>query len=223
MDAPELREGERSETFRNGGASIPTMAPVAGIVDPEVESKARRRQFSATYKRRILDEADKGGPGAIASLLRREGLYTSHLTTCRRAAGIGRARRPGTAQAGQEACSEEPACRRSPPVGAGKPTPAKTASAGRDHHRCPKKTLRCTGSDGSPDRAERGRRMIACQELSRDVGTVAACQSLDIARPTYYRRLGARHDQASSRPAASSQCRRTRGNPGCAAFRQVRG
>jgi len=33
--------------------------------------------------------------------------------------------------------------------------------------------------------------MIACQELSMEVGTVAACQSLDIARPTYYRRLGA--------------------------------
>lgn len=43
--------------------------------------------------------------------------------------------------------------------------------------------------------------MIACQELSRDVGAAAACKSLDIARPTYYRRLGARDDQASSRPA----------------------
>lgn len=84
MDAPELREGERSETFRNGGASIPTMAPVAGIVDPEVESKARRRQFSAAYKRRILKEADEGGPGAIAGLLRREGLYSSHLNTWRK-------------------------------------------------------------------------------------------------------------------------------------------
>jgi transposase len=84
MDAPELREGERSETFQNGGASIPTMAPVAGIVDPEVESKARRRQYSAAYKQRILDEADNGGPGAVASLLRREGLYSSHLTAWRK-------------------------------------------------------------------------------------------------------------------------------------------
>jgi transposase-like protein len=60
------------------------MAPVAGIVDPEVDSKARRRQFSAAYKRRILDEAEKGGSGAIAGLLRREGLYSSHLTTWRK-------------------------------------------------------------------------------------------------------------------------------------------
>jgi putative transposase len=37
--------------------------------------------------------------------------------------------------------------------------------------------------------------MIACQELSTEVGTAAACQSLDIARPTYYRRLGARIEE----------------------------
>lgn len=84
MDAPEWREGERSEASRNGGASIPVVAPVAGIVDPEVDSRARRRQFSAAYKRRILDEADNGGPGAISSLLRREGLYSSHLNTWRK-------------------------------------------------------------------------------------------------------------------------------------------
>jgi transposase-like protein len=82
MDAPEWREGERSEASRNGGASIPVAA--AAPADPEVESKAKRRQYSAAYKRHILDEADRGGPGAIASLLRREGLYSSHLTTWRR-------------------------------------------------------------------------------------------------------------------------------------------
>jgi putative transposase len=43
--------------------------------------------------------------------------------------------------------------------------------------------------------------MIACQELSKDVGTSAACKSLDIPRPTYYRRLGARDEKAASRPA----------------------
>ena len=43
--------------------------------------------------------------------------------------------------------------------------------------------------------------MIACQKLSRDVGTAAACKSLDIARPTYYRRLGAKTEKTpASRP-----------------------
>jgi transposase len=76
---PEQSEGERSEPSRSGGGTN-SIAPA----DPEVESKAKRRQFSAAYKRRILDEADKGAPGAIAGLLRREGLYSSHLTTWRK-------------------------------------------------------------------------------------------------------------------------------------------
>ena len=78
----ERSEGERSEPSRSGGGTNP-IAP-STPVDPEVESKAKRRQFSVAYKLRILEEADKGGPGAIASLLRREGLYSSHLTFWRK-------------------------------------------------------------------------------------------------------------------------------------------
>jgi len=44
--------------------------------------------------------------------------------------------------------------------------------------------------------------MIACQGLSTEVGTVAACNSLDIARPTFYRRLEARIEETvAPRPA----------------------
>jgi transposase-like protein len=46
-----------------------------------VLAKAKRRQFTADYKRRILAEADSTKEsGAIGALLRREGLYSSHLT-----------------------------------------------------------------------------------------------------------------------------------------------
>jgi len=82
MVAPERSEGERSETSRSGGATIPLAA--AATTDPEVAAKAVRRQFSAAYKRRILQEADKAGSGEIAALLRREGLYSSHLTFWRK-------------------------------------------------------------------------------------------------------------------------------------------
>jgi len=55
------------------------------IPDPEVEVRATRRRFSAAYKRRIVEEADRcTGPGAIGALLRREGLYSSQLATWRR-------------------------------------------------------------------------------------------------------------------------------------------
>jgi len=53
--------------------------------DPEVEPKAKRRTFTAEYKLRILAEADGcTEPGQVGALLRREGLYSSHLTTWRR-------------------------------------------------------------------------------------------------------------------------------------------
>ena len=49
-------------------------------VDPEVIAKAERRKFSAEYKQRILAEADACTEiGQIGALLRREGLYASHL------------------------------------------------------------------------------------------------------------------------------------------------
>lgn len=50
----------------------------------EVLAKASRRRFTAEYKRKILREADAcTAPGAIGALLRREGLYSSNLTTWR--------------------------------------------------------------------------------------------------------------------------------------------
>lgn len=53
--------------------------------DPEVSDKARRRIFSVDYKRRILEKVDQcTQPGEIGSLLRREGLHSSHLTKWRR-------------------------------------------------------------------------------------------------------------------------------------------
>lgn len=53
------------------------------VPDPEVPAKARTRQYSASYKARVLaeyEELDKAGKGA---LLRREGLYTSLISAWR--------------------------------------------------------------------------------------------------------------------------------------------
>lgn len=60
-------------------------APGRALPDPELMERAKRRRFSAQYKMRILREVDAcGEPGAIGALLRREGLYSSHLTEWRR-------------------------------------------------------------------------------------------------------------------------------------------
>ena len=72
--------------FVAGGRAAPEGVPGAGEVpDPELVEQAKRRSFRAEYKARILAEADVcTRPGEVGELLRREGLYTSHLTYWRK-------------------------------------------------------------------------------------------------------------------------------------------
>jgi transposase len=60
-------------------------APIRLAPDPEVPERPARRRFTAEYKLRIVEEVDalRNVPGAIGALLRREGLYSSHLTAWR--------------------------------------------------------------------------------------------------------------------------------------------
>jgi transposase-like protein len=65
----------------------PKLLPVP---DPEVRDRPRRRTFTAAYKLDILREADAcNEPGEIGTLLRREGLYSSHLSEWRRKREVG--------------------------------------------------------------------------------------------------------------------------------------
>jgi transposase len=88
LPAAEHREAERSEADRSGAAGKTVAPEPSGPTrpDPEVVPIAKRRAFSAEYKLTILAEADAaaGRPGGIGALLRREGLYSSHLVTWRR-------------------------------------------------------------------------------------------------------------------------------------------
>ena len=77
--AAERSEDERSEPKRSVAAGEGKTVP-----NPEVTPRAERRQFDAAYKKKILTEADAASePGAVGALLRREGLYSSHLTNWR--------------------------------------------------------------------------------------------------------------------------------------------
>jgi len=57
--------------------------------DPEVPERARRRRFTAKYKLEILTEYDAAPEGEKGALLRREGLYSSHIVSWRRARDAG--------------------------------------------------------------------------------------------------------------------------------------
>jgi transposase-like protein len=62
-----------------------TSEEIVEVPDSEVETRPKRRRFTAEYKARILREAERcEKPGEIGALLRREGLYASHLITWRR-------------------------------------------------------------------------------------------------------------------------------------------
>lgn len=74
------------------------------VSDPEVVVKAQRRQFSAEYKRRILQEADSCTQrGEVGALLRREGLYSSHLNTWRHQRACGEVQGLAPAKRGRKA------------------------------------------------------------------------------------------------------------------------
>src|SRR6267154_6085779 len=86
-DIPVLSAIDGTKAERSEAAGV-----IAEHPDPEVVARAKRRIFTAEYKQRVLAEADKAKEesGGIGTLLRREGLYSSHLVTWRheRAAGI---------------------------------------------------------------------------------------------------------------------------------------
>ena len=65
------------------------MADDARRPDPEVPQRARRRTFTAKYKLEVLDAYDAVSGGEKGAVLRREGLYSSHLVEWRRARDVG--------------------------------------------------------------------------------------------------------------------------------------
>jgi transposase-like protein len=85
-----MSHDDSGQSSRNGRPA----AGVGSTADPEVTPKAERRRFTAEYKLQILAEADAcTKPGEIGALLRREGLYSSHLGKWRKL------RREGSLQA----------------------------------------------------------------------------------------------------------------------------
>lgn len=84
------------------------------IPEVEVLAKAKRRQFTQEYKRLILKEADAcRRPGEIGALLRREGLYSSHLSAWRAARDRGELGGTGKRRRGPRARPEHPDTKRS--------------------------------------------------------------------------------------------------------------
>jgi transposase len=82
---PERRGDERSEAPRSGGSPTGEREPAPVPPDPEVRARHAKRRYTTAYKLDVLRRADAcTRPGELGALLRREGLYSSHLVTWRR-------------------------------------------------------------------------------------------------------------------------------------------
>jgi transposase-like protein len=129
-----MEEAGETEGARRATGVFPGGAPAVGAAtDVEVVAKAERRRFTAEYKRRIVREADRcTKPGEIGALLRREGLYSSLLTTWR--AARDRGEREGLA-----------AKKRGPKVVAPDPRDKKIAELEREVGRQTKRAERAEG------------------------------------------------------------------------------
>ena len=80
FEGSERRGAERSEAARSGEPSKFDGRPAP---DPQVTAKATRRRFSGEFKLQVLREADACATGELGALLRRHGLYSSHLSVWR--------------------------------------------------------------------------------------------------------------------------------------------
>lgn len=81
---PERRGDERSEAPRSGGSPTIERVTAPAPPDPEVPARHARRRFTTAYKLEILRKADAcSRHGELGALLRKEGLYSSHLITWR--------------------------------------------------------------------------------------------------------------------------------------------
>ena len=182
---------ERETSAGSEGARRATGDPAgraaAGVEDPEVSEQAKRRRFTAEYKLRIVREADAcKGDGDVAALLRREGLYSSLLSSWRRQrdeiAKVGMTSR----KRGRKAKAEDPRV---------KELERENARLQRRLARVEtmleiqKKKLRTTGDPPESTRERPERLIVAAEELAGRIGqTAEACEALGVARSTLYRR-----------------------------------
>ena len=180
MDAPALGVEERRDEAPGAGANHARPTP-----DPEVVAKPKRRKFTAQYRLRILEEAEScTQPGEVGRLLRREGLYSSHLTEWRRA------RREGSLQGLTPSKRGRKPAERNPLSAKVHELEAKVARLEKELHTA--HTIldvqgKVAGLLGFS--LEHGKDcLMAVQPLASQVGVAPACRALGVPRASFYRR-----------------------------------
>ena len=174
-------EGALEDAHRAAGKS-----PSGARPDPEVVATARRRQFTSADKRRILEAADRcTQPGEIGALLRKEGIYSSHLSTWRKQRAADERAALAPQKRGRKAdplrpriavCSNSPRKMTACAANWSRPMPSLMS----------KKNLRLARTADGRD-AERVLLMQALNQLAPEVGLAPACAALNLSRSSVYR------------------------------------
>ncbi|MFA5061697.1 MAG: IS3 family transposase [Patescibacteria group bacterium] len=146
-----------------------------------------RRTFTAEFKRRIVEEADAcTTPGEVGALLRRHGLYSSHLADWRMQnrlgvlGGLGPRRGPKP--------TRNPLARRVAQLEREKARLQKQLTRAKIVIAVQKKGLGVAGDPADPPQRRRERLMPTAFALAREIGSAPACAALGIPRATLYRR-----------------------------------
>ncbi len=142
------RSGEASQIDGASGGAAGSHA------DPEVPARATRRRFSARYKLKILEQADRCQEGELGALLRREGLYWSNLQTWRLATRGGNPTSPGPQEKGPQDQAQKSSQRGASRIAAREPAFEAKTGASEDHAGDPKKASEMMGI--SLTRSEQG-------------------------------------------------------------------
>ena len=191
VSAPALGVEERSDEAPRAGRARPTP-------DPEVVAKPKRRQFhrrvSACGFWRRRNRCTQ--PGEVGRLLRREGLYSSHLTAWRKARRKGSLRELAAKKRGAKPAERNPLDAK---------LRALEAQVARLEHELPHRA-HDPGRAGKSCRAAgieprtRNALLIAVQPLAAQVGVAPACQALGVSRASFYRRQRSTPGHQQPRP-----------------------
>ena len=190
VSVPALGVEERSDEAPRAGRARPTP-------DPEVVAKPKRRQFTAEYRLRVLEEADRcTQPGEVGRLLRREGVVQLASDGLAQGAAQGLAAGVGREEARRETGRTQPAgCEGARARGASGSPGARVAHRAHDPGRAGKS---CRAAGIEP--RTRNALLIAVQPLAAQVGVAPACQALGVSRASFYRRQRSTPGHRQPRP-----------------------
>jgi putative transposase len=162
-----------------------TMDHARGGAAIEVVAKATRRRFTLEYKRKILREAKRcETPGAVGALLRREGLYSSHLTPWRAARDRGDLGNGIVKKRGRLLHAFPILATSGLPSWNAQPRSGGNERSARKHWSTSKKHRGVAGNG----RDHRALLIATVTNLGPRLGIAATCNALGMARATYYRR-----------------------------------